>query len=87
MINAHFIQLKVVQEEQTNTCLFLISCDTNREIEEELLRDSFGHLEAFPYDICRFFPFPMWIDNVTKEQFDVICFPNPQVFLGAFDQS
>lgn len=86
MKNAHFIQLKVVQEEQTNTCLFLISRDTNREIEEELLRELWA-LRGISLSHLQVFPFPLWIDNVTKEQFEVICFPNPQVFLGAFDQS
>lgn len=65
MIKAHFIQLKLAQEEQINTCLFLISCDTNRQREEELFCDSFQHLEAFPYHIFSLF-------SCSKEQFEVI---------------
>lgn len=63
--------------EQINTCLFFIPCDTNREREKELLCDSFQHLEAFPYYIYTLLSFPLWIYNVTKEQFEVIFLSQP----------
>lgn len=37
----------------------------------------FQHLEAVPYHICSLLSFPLRIDNVTKEQFEVIFLPQP----------